>query len=50
MRTLTFCISRRVVVLSTLAVLILLPALAFPIVAPAQTDTSVLPSWNDGVL
>ena len=40
-------ISRRVV-LSTLAGLLLLPALVYPIAAPAQTDADVLPSWNDG--
>jgi hypothetical protein len=40
-------IGRRVV-LSTLTVLLLLPALVFPIAAPAQTDANVLPSWNDG--
>jgi hypothetical protein len=40
-------ISRRVV-LSTLAVLLFLPALVFPIAAPAQTDANVLPLWNDG--
>ena len=40
-------IDRRVV-LSTLTVLLLLPALVFPIAAPAQTDANVQPSWNDG--
>ena len=40
-------ISRRVV-LSALVVLLFLPALVFPIGAPAQTDGNVLPSWNDG--
>jgi hypothetical protein len=40
-------ISRRVV-LSTVAGLLLLPALVYPIAASAQTDADVLPSWNDG--